>query len=82
MGHSSFLRRPPLAHEFKQMGKRLVVGAPFGFRELLGPFVELGRHLGGLSRRTTQCCQDAGQFFEVQTTRFGNLERRRRSENG
>jgi len=47
------------------MGKRLIVGAPFGFRELLGPFVELGRHLGGLGRRTTQCCEECSELIEI-----------------
>lgn len=56
---------PALAHEFKKMGERVVVGAPFGLGELFRPFVELGRHLGGFSRRTTQRCEECSQLVEI-----------------
>src|SRR5580692_9245297 len=61
---SFFLGSPALAHEGEEMLHGFLVGAALGGGELMGAFVQLRSHVGGLLRRTAEGHEDAGEFGE------------------
>lgn len=63
------LRRQALPHQAQQVSQRLLVGPAFCRRKLPGALVELGRHVGGLLRRTAHPREELRELGKVHETK-------------